>query len=128
MKKNKLVVAIIMIMMSFVLVHFVSVPALAANGGTDKNVETEEVVNVEEESEDSEVLSSKAMAAALVVGLVGAAGAIGMAIAIGKSADGMARQPEAAGKINSAMMLGLVFIETAIIYALIIAILIIFVL
>ena len=35
---------------------------------------------------------------------------------------------EAAGKINSAMMLGLVFIETAIIYALIIAILIIFVL
>ena len=38
------------------------------------------------------------------------------------------RQPEAAGKINSAMMLGLVFIETAIIYALIIAILIIFVL
>ena len=72
--------------------------------------------------------SSKAMAAALVVGMVGAAGAIGMAIAIAKSTDGMARQPEAAGKINSAMMLGLVFIETAIIYALIIAILIIFVL
>ena len=35
---------------------------------------------------------------------------------------------EAAGKINSAMMLGLVFIETTIIYALIVAILIIFVL
>ena len=46
----------------------------------------------------------------------------------GKSTEGMARQPEAAGKINSAMMLGLVFIETAIIYALIVAILIIFVL
>ena len=45
-----------------------------------------------------------------------------------KTAESMARQPEAAGKINSAMMLGLVFIETAIIYALIIAILIIFVL
>lgn len=128
MKRNKLVTAIIVIMMSFVLVHFISVPVLAAGSGTETNMETEEVVNVEEESEDSEVLSSKAMAAALVVGLVGAAGAIGMAIAIGKSADGMARQPEAAGKINSAMMLGLVFIETAIIYALIIAILIIFVL
>lgn len=51
-----------------------------------------------------------------------------MAISIAKSTSGMARQPEAAGKINSAMMLGLVFIETAIIYALIIAILIIFVL
>ncbi len=51
-----------------------------------------------------------------------------MAISIAKSTSGMARQPEAAGKINSAMMLGLVFIETAIIYALIIALLIIFVL
>lgn len=127
MKRNKLVTAIIVIMMSFVLVHFISVPVLAAGSGTETNMETEEVVSVEK-SEDSDVLSSKAMAAALVVGLVGAAGAIGMAIAIGKSADGMARQPEAAGKINSAMMLGLVFIETAIIYALIIAILIIFVL
>ena len=56
------------------------------------------------------------------------AGALGMAIAIGKSAEGMSRQPEASGSIRSSMMLGLVFIETAIIYALIVAILIIFVL
>ena len=67
-------------------------------------------------------------AAAAVVGAVASAGAIGMALAISKSTSGMARQPEVAGKINSAMMLGLVFIETAIIYALIVAILIIFVL
>ena len=38
------------------------------------------------------------------------------------------RQPEAADKIRTNMMLGLVFIETAIIYALVVAILIIFVL
>ncbi|MBQ8177802.1 MAG: ATP synthase F0 subunit C, partial [Clostridia bacterium] len=56
------------------------------------------------------------------------AGAIGMAIAISKSTESMARQPEIASKINSTMMLGIVFIETAIIYALITAILIIFVL
>ena len=68
------------------------------------------------------------MAAAIVVGIAAAAGAIAMGIAIGKSAEGIARQPEASGKINSAMMLGLVFIETLIIYALIVAILIIFVL
>lgn len=67
-------------------------------------------------------------AAAVIVGLVATAGALGMAIAIGKSADGMSRQPEASGSIRSSMMLGLVFIETAIIYALIVAILIIFVL
>ena len=71
---------------------------------------------------------TKAIASAAIVGVVATAGAIGMAISIAKTAESMARQPEAAGKINSAMMLGLVFIETAIIYALIIAILIIFVL
>ena len=68
------------------------------------------------------------MAAAIVVGVVAAAGAISMGWAIAKSADSIARQPEAADKVRSGMMLGLVFIETAIIYALIIAILVIFVL
>ena len=70
----------------------------------------------------------KAMAAGIVVGLAAAAGAIGMGIAVAKTTESMARQPEIAGKINSTMMLGMVFIETAIIYALVIAILIIFVL
>ncbi|MCQ2530671.1 MAG: ATP synthase F0 subunit C [Lachnospiraceae bacterium] len=70
----------------------------------------------------------KAIAAAAVIGVVAAVGAIGMAWAITKSIDGIARQPEAEGKIRTSLMLGLVFIETAIIYALIVAILIIFVL
>ena len=51
-----------------------------------------------------------------------------MGLAISKSAESIARQPEAAGSIRTAMMLGLVFIETVVIYALIVAILIIFVL
>ena len=50
------------------------------------------------------------------------------AMAIAKSAEGIARQPEAEGKIRTTMMLGLVFLETAIIYALLVVILIIFVL
>lgn len=127
MKRMKLL-SVVAIMMALIFIGTVSMPVLASDTGGDKNAVSEEVQVVEEDDNDSEVLSSKAMAAALVVGMVGAAGAIGMAIAIAKSTDGMARQPEAAGKINSAMMLGLVFIETAIIYALIIAILIIFVL
>ena len=73
-------------------------------------------------------VGTKAIAAAAVVAVVAAAGAIGMAVSIRKSVESMARQPEAAGKITSAMMLGLVFIETTIIYALIVAILVIFVL
>ena len=51
-----------------------------------------------------------------------------MGLVIWKTVESIARQPEAEGKIRTAMMLGLVFVETAIIYALIVAILIIFVL
>lgn len=71
---------------------------------------------------------NKAVAAAVCVGIAAAAAAVGMGIAIAKSSEGISRQPEAAGSIRTSLMLGLVFIETAIIYALIIAILIIFVL
>jgi len=70
---------------------------------------------------------TKALAAGLAVGLAAAAGAVAMGIAIAKSAEGISRQPEAEGSIRTTLMLGLVFIETAIIYALIVAILIIFV-
>ena len=71
---------------------------------------------------------SKALAAGIAIGLAALGGAIGMGISIGKSTEGISRQPEAEGKIRTTLMLGLVFIETAIIYALVVAILVIFVL
>lgn len=82
---------------------------------------------VEVTAEDN-TKGDKAMAAAIAVGIAAAAGAISMGIAIAKSVDGISRQPEAEGKIRTTLMLGLVFVETAIIYALVVAILIIFVL
>ena len=69
----------------------------------------------------------KGLASAIAIGLAAMGGALGMGIATGKSAEGISRQPEAEGKIRSTFMLGLVFIETAIIYALLVVILIIFV-
>ena len=75
----------------------------------------------------TEDTGSKALAAAIAVGLAAAAGAVAMGIAIAKSTEGISRQPEAEGSIRTTLMLGLVFIGTAIIYALIVAILIIFV-
>ena len=51
-----------------------------------------------------------------------------MGISSAKTSEAISRQPEAEGKIRSTFMLGLVFIETAIIYALLVVILIIFVL
>lgn len=70
----------------------------------------------------------KAIAAGIAIGLASCGGGIGMGISGGKAAEGISRQPEADGKIRTSFMLGLVFIETAIIYALLVVILIIFVL
>ena len=70
----------------------------------------------------------KAIAAGLAVGIAAAGGAVGMGLATAKSTESIARQPEAEGKVRTTLMLGLVFIETAIIYALLVVILIIFVL
>lgn len=80
------------------------------------------------EGEMASGMSTKAIAAAIIMAIAASAGAIAMAIAVAKAEDGTARQPEAAGSIRTLMMMGLVFIETAIIYALITAIIIIFVL
>ena len=69
----------------------------------------------------------KALAAAIAI-LVAAVAAIAMGIAISKALEGIARQPEAEKKSSKTLILGLVFLETCIIYALVVAILVIFVL
>ena len=81
-----------------------------------------------EAAAEAGVTGSKATASAILIGVAALSGALAMGFAISKSAESIARQPEAAGSIRTAMMLGLVFIETVVIYALIVAILIIFVL
>lgn len=108
----------------------ISMSVFAADSDLATTDENPAQTTAAEEGDDGEgkTTSTKAIAAAGTVGLAAAIGAVSMGIVISKSAESMARQPEAASKINSAMMLGLVFIETLIIYALIVAILIIFVL
>lgn len=81
---------------------------------------------ITQESESS-LLGDKAIAAGIAITLAAGLGGLGMGIATGKAAEGISRQPEAEGKIRTTFMLGLVFIETAIIYALLVVILIIFV-
>ena len=87
-----------------------------------------ETVAVEAMSDEASIIHSKSFAAGIAIAVVAAAGALSMGFVIWKTVESIARQPEAEGKIRTAMMLGLVFVETAIIYALIVAILIIFVL
>ena len=83
---------------------------------------------VEETAANDGGISGKAMAAAIAIGLAATAGAVAMGIVITKAVDGISRQPEADGKIRTTLMLGLVFIETVVIYALFVSILVIFVL
>lgn len=104
--------------------RILQLPAFAATADTTAAQETA----AETAQAADSTTRNKAVAAAICVGLAAAAAAVGMGIAIAKSSEGISRQPEAAGNIRTNLMLGLVFIETAIIYALIIAILIIFVL
>lgn len=65
---------------------------------------------------------------AAVAALCCAGAAIAMSNATAKSADAIARQPEAAGKINSSLMFGLIMMETCAVYSLLVSILIIFIL
>lgn len=65
-----------------------------------------------------------ALAAGLAIALASVAGALAMMFSIIKAVDGIAKQPEADGKIRTTLILGLVFIETAIIYAMVVGLLI----
>ena len=110
MKTMKKFAALMMLLCALMIC---TIPALAAN---------------ESGSNDNDVTSAKAMGSGVMIGIACLGGALAMGIAVGKSSEAMARQPEATSQIRTTMMMGLVFIETVIIYALIVAILIIFVL
>jgi F-type H+-transporting ATPase subunit c len=65
--------------------------------------------------------SVQALAAALVLGLAAFAGAFGQARAIAAACTSMGRNPGAAGPVRITMIIGVAFIESLVIYALLIA-------
>lgn len=66
-------------------------------------------------------LNLKAFGAALGLGIAALGGALGQGRATATALDGIARNPGASGKILVPMILGLAFIESLVIYALVIA-------
>jgi F-type H+-transporting ATPase subunit c len=70
-------------------------------------------------------------AALIAAGFAMGIGSIGPALAIGnlvgRALDGIARQPEAGGQIQTAMFIGIAFAEAIALYALVVAFLLIFV-
>ena len=72
-------------------------------------------------------LAAIAFAAAIAI-FSSVASSIGEAMLITKAMDGMARNPEASKNLRSSMIIGAALVETCGIYALVVAILIMFVL
>jgi len=67
-----------------------------------------------------------AIAAGIAV-FTGVGAGIGMGIATAKATEAVGRQPEASGKINSLLILGLAMIESTAIYGFVIALILLFV-
>lgn len=71
-------------------------------------------------------LAACVLAAALGLGLAALGGGLGQGNAVGKAVEGIARQPEAGGSIQTAMIIGISFIESLTIYALVVALILLF--
>ena len=117
------------ILLAVMAILAISIPVFAATNGdaATTTATAETAVEAAATTADS-TTGLKALASAIAGGIGDAGGAVGMGLSAGKAVEGIPRQPEAESKIRTTLMLGLVFIETAIIYALLVVILIIFVL
>jgi F-type H+-transporting ATPase subunit c len=75
---------------------------------------------------NSIVAAASVIAAALAVGLASIGPGIGQGNAAGQAVEGIARQPEAEGKIRGALILSLAFMESLTIYGLVVALILLF--
>lgn len=67
-----------------------------------------------------------ALAAAIAIGLGTIGTGVGQGTAVGKTVEAIGRNPEAAGRLQTVMIIGLAFIESLCIYALVVAIILLF--
>ena len=73
-----------------------------------------------------EVESAKMLGAALAIGIGALGPGIGLGLLFSKALEAIGRNPEASGKIQTTMLLGIAFTETVVIYALVVALMILF--
>ncbi len=67
-----------------------------------------------------EISTALALAAPLAVGIAALGSGIGLGRAVGGAMEAIGRQPEASGKIQTAMIIGAALIEALTIYALVV--------
>ena len=76
---------------------------------------------------DAAALGYTCLAAALGIGIAAFGCGIGMGLGLKGACEGIARNPDASGKISQSLILGLAFIESLVIYALLVALILLFV-
>jgi F-type H+-transporting ATPase subunit c len=79
-----------------------------------------------EGGDKSAVIQYTVLAAGLAIGLGAIGSGIGMGTAIGGACEGTSRNPEAGGRILTTMIIGLAMIESLTIYALVVALILLF--
>jgi len=75
---------------------------------------------------DSLVAAASVIAAALAVGLGSIGPGVGQGTAAGQAVEGIARQPEAEGKIRGTLLLSFAFMESLTIYGLVVSLILLF--
>jgi F-type H+-transporting ATPase subunit c len=75
----------------------------------------------------SELVKWSVITAGFALGLAAAFGALAQAKGLAAAAEGIARNPSAAGEIRGVLILGLVLIESLVIYVLLISLILFFV-
>jgi len=93
---------------AFLFVFLFALPAFAGNAEAAGNY-----------------LAYLAIGAGLAIGIAACGGGIGQGRAAAAALEGIARNPGAAGKLNGPMILGLALIESLVIYAFVIAIMLV---
>jgi len=81
---------------------------------------TEEVLEVAAAASGFDIGSAKILAMALAVGLGVIGPGIGIGIIVGKALEAIGRNPEAQGKVQATMFIGIAFTEALAIFALVI--------
>ena len=91
---------------AFVVMMLISIPAYATNGTPI----------------DTSWLGTVGLGAGLAIGLAALGGSLGQGKAAAAALEGIARNPQASGKIMTPMIIGLALIESLVIYGLLIGI------
>ncbi len=103
-------------MMRKILVLTLALGLLIALGGTV-------ALAAEAKGEGPSTADWLAIGAGFAIGLAAFGGSLGQGRAVAAALEGIARNPQAAGRIQTPMIIGLALIESLVIYAFVIAIL-----